>query len=271
MMRDLKFEMKDYGVYYFANIIDGVLEDSFSYLRNLNDIFGEGNIQNFLSPFPKISAFHSFVIFIVDSVFREEKDEFEYFKKYGTLSISHWFEQYSDDIELFDKWLLSNNRPVKKVVLEDVEGYLEEIFLSQYYEDVLVKISEEVFFLMFSNRKILQRFNVLVSGYVEMLELSEIDEESLLFLKSSGKVKRVNIPKWVKDAVFFRDRGRCVLCNRDLSNLLSRQNKNNYDHIVPLNLFGLNDVTNIQLLCEKCNMEKLDKNYSTSQFYEKWY
>ncbi|MFS7394050.1 HNH endonuclease [Carnobacterium maltaromaticum] len=51
----------------------------------------------------------------------------------------------------------------------------------------------------------------------------------------------------------------------------SRQNKNNYDHIVPLNLFGLNDVTNIQLLCEECNMKKLDKNYSTSQFYEKWY
>ena len=134
-----------------------------------------------------------------------------------------------------------------------------------------MKISEEVFFLMFSNRKILQRFNSLVSEYVEMLELSEVDEESLLFLKSNGKVKRVNIPKWVKDAVFFRDRGRCVLCNRDLSNLLSRQNKNNYDHIVPLNLFGLNDVTNIQLLCEECNMKKLDKNYSTSQFYEKWY
>lgn len=270
-MRDLKFEMKDYSVYYFANIIDGVLEDSFSYLRNLNDIFGEGNIQYFLDPFPKISAFHSFVIFIVDSVFREEKDEFEYFKKYRTLSISHWFEQYSVDIESFDKWLLSNSRPVEKVILEDVEEYLEEIFLSQYYEDVLVKISEEVFFLMFSNRKILQRFNSLVSEYVEMLELSEVDEESLLFLKSNGKVKRVNIPKWVKDAVFFRDRGRCVLCNRDLSNLLSRQNKNNYDHIVPLNLFGLNDVTNTQLLCEECNMKKLDKNYSTSQFYEKWY
>lgn len=89
-----------------------------------------------------------------------------------------------------------------------------------------MKISEVVFCLIFSIKKILQRFNVLVSEYVEMLELSKVEKESLLFLKSNGKGKRVNVPKWVKDAVFFGgDRGRCVLCNRDLSILLTRQKR----------------------------------------------
>lgn len=115
LIKNLKFEMKDYGIYYFANIIDGILEDSFSYLRNLNDCFGDGNIQYFLDPFPKISIFHSFIIFVVDSVFNEEKDELDHLKKNGTFSISHWFEKYSIEVEQFDEWLLDKKSLLKKL------------------------------------------------------------------------------------------------------------------------------------------------------------
>ncbi|WP_412762419.1 HNH endonuclease signature motif containing protein [Peribacillus simplex] len=49
----------------------------------------------------------------------------------------------------------------------------------------------------------------------------------------------------------------CVNCGIDLSVYLSLDNKENYDHIVTLNLYGFNDVSNIQLLCRKCNSEKV--------------
>jgi 5-methylcytosine-specific restriction endonuclease McrA len=44
-----------------------------------------------------------------------------------------------------------------------------------------------------------------------------------------------------------------------------------YDHIVPLAQGGINDVTNIQLLCDKCNLKKTSKNVFTTLKYESWY
>ncbi|WP_371824720.1 HNH endonuclease [Paracoccus sp. MA] len=40
-----------------------------------------------------------------------------------------------------------------------------------------------------------------------------------------------------------------------------------YDHIVPLARFGANDITNIQLLCEPCNLKKSAKDVSVSPLY----
>lgn len=81
-----------------------------------------------------------------------------------------------------------------------------------------------------------------------MLVLSEVEKESLLFLKSIGKDKRVNIPKWVKDVVFFwlEDDVSCVIETYQV--YLLDKKKENYNHIAPLNVFDLNDVTNIQCL-----------------------
>ena len=45
----------------------------------------------------------------------------------------------------------------------------------------------------------------------------------------------------------------------------------NFDHIIPLALGGINDVTNIQLLCESCNKSKGANKISTSTKYERWY
>src|SRR3546814_4546557 len=46
--------------------------------------------------------------------------------------------------------------------------------------------------------------------------------------------------KWAQRAVFFRDRGRCVLCEKDLTGLMSIDNVENYDHIVPISGWGIN-------------------------------
>ncbi|MPL66263.1 hypothetical protein SDC9_11932 [bioreactor metagenome] len=62
-----------------------------------------------------------------------------------------------------------------------------------------------------------------------------------------------------------------ILCDRDLSGILNLENKVNYDHIVPLDKYGFNDISNIQLLCFDCNQKKKANPAITSHFYQSWY
>jgi 5-methylcytosine-specific restriction endonuclease McrA len=75
----------------------------------------------------------------------------------------------------------------------------------------------------------------------------------------------------VQKAVFYRDRGKCVLTGRDLSGLYSTLDEKNLDHIVPLAQGGLNDVSNIQLLSGDANREKGGIQITSSDYYERWY
>jgi hypothetical protein len=120
--------------------------------------------------------------------------------------------------------------------------------------------------LLFTNRALLASFNNLASAYVSGLEF-EGDKR----LAREGVLKRVQPPIWAKRAVFYRDRGRCTFCNRDLTGLVTLQNSNNFDHIIPLAHSGLNDVSNLQLLCVDCNLKKSAKIISVSRKYERWY
>ena len=132
-------------------------------------------------------------------------------------------------------------------------------------------MSEEIFFILFLNRQTLQRFNILISHQIEDREINELDEEDIPFFRKNGVLNRVSIPKWVMKAVMHRDRGMCVSCHKDLTGIISISEVENYDHIIPLANGGINDITNIQLLCENCNKSKSSKNISTSNLYERWY
>ena len=129
----------------------------------------------------------------------------------------------------------------------------------------------ETFFVLFQNRGLLLLFNEMLAGIIANSDADESIQDSNKYLASTGRFKRVAIPSWVKRAVYFRDRGFCVMCQKDLSGILNIRNTKNYDHVVPLVRGGLNDISNIQLLCQSCNAKKKGRPAITSNVYEAWY
>ena len=65
------------------------------------------------------------------------------------------------------------------------------------------------------------------------------------------ETKRPKIPREVVDAIYRRDGGRCVYCG-STDNL-------QLDHIIPFSRGGATSIENLQLLCQKCNLEKSNK------------
>jgi hypothetical protein len=69
-------------------------------------------------------------------------------------------------------------------------------------------------------------------------------------------VDRVNVPAWAKKAVIARDNGICGQCGANITMRLEADD--HFDHMVPISRGGCNDLVNLQMLCEKCNLKKSD-------------
>lgn len=108
-------------------------------------------------------------------------------------------------------------------------------------------IVAEVFTLLFSDREAMKAFNLKIAKYL------------------CEKTTRCTYwPKWLERALFCREKGLCALCKCDLSSIYHTQGRLAVDHIVPIALFGVNDPTNLQILCESCNGKKSGSEIITS-------
>ncbi|MCE8718154.1 HNH endonuclease [Bacteroides thetaiotaomicron] len=100
------------------------------------------------------------------------------------------------------------------------------------------------------------KLNEIKASIIARKERRELEKRALQELIDEGKIfpeanKRPPIPKTVVDAVWNRDRGKCVYCG-------SNENLH-LDHIIPFSKGGDTSVENLQLLCQKCNLEKSNK------------
>jgi hypothetical protein len=72
--------------------------------------------------------------------------------------------------------------------------------------------------------------------------------------KPSQWCPRLTFQAWVKNALIARERGKCAVCSVDL--LLELNGTVHIDHIIPLASGGCNDLVNLQVLCDACNLKK---------------
>lgn len=157
-------------------------------------------------------------------------------------------------IIIFEKWYYLFESYRIELNKFDLDNNLEAIdwFDSNFHKfvELFDALADEIFYILFANRQFLLKFNTL------LIKTVKVTNFPANFLNTKARIKRTSIPKWVKSAVFHRDKGRCVFCNTDLTGIVNTLTILNYDHIVPLDLFGTNDPCNIQLTCESCNKSK---------------
>lgn len=119
-------------------------------------------------------------------------------------------------------------------------------------QETIPETARQAFELMFADRMLMRAFSTKVSKII---------------LSENLKIERCSFPKWLKDALFNREKGRCTLCGSDLTQLLAVDNAPQIDHIVPISIGGTNDPTNLQLICAACNRKKSNKNSQSSDLH----
>lgn len=240
--------------YYFFNIY-GLADLIERAVRNGADFefFDEKLVINAYVKFSRCTLLHIYIKSIAMAYYSKD------FRKNGDLVAEDEIEEWNNLCKIYKIQKLS------KFKLNDEDFDAGNWFCKneKKFFELFSNMAEEVFFILFNNRDFLLKFNKIVS---------EIDIKiPNKFLTKKGTIKRINIPQWVKRAVYYRDRGRCVFCNKDLTGLVNHFNNSNYDHIVPLDLLGANDPCNIQLACESCNKKKSNRISKTTNSYIPWW
>lgn len=174
-------------------------------------------------------------------------------------------------LELFDEYKVDYMED--EAISEDstIYSWFENNF--DCFEELFDKLAQEMFYFLFMDKLFLAEFNKLVQTLINKKEehsLYELHFEENKIDKN-GHIKRCSIPKWVRIAVYHRDKGRCVFCGKDLTNIVTKLNNANYDHIIPLADGGANDPCNIQLSCETCNKTKWKFVQIPNYDYEPWF
>lgn len=115
-------------------------------------------------------------------------------------------------------------------------------------------LAHDVFGVLFQNRELMRDFS---------RHVTTINKQSC---------SRPNHwPTWLRTAIFHRDHGRCGICSCDLTGIIAIDHKVHIDHMIPISSYGTNDPTNLQILCDTCNLKKGNRNDDTSPVhYTPW-
>ncbi|MFF5084562.1 HNH endonuclease [Actinoplanes sp. NPDC000266] len=261
-------------------------------LEFLNDY-----IVGFFQPWQHETAVHKFVRVIADEMFLDDTNG-PYISIYEQTEVGLNLRRYLPVDIALRAYGVNDEEPFlipEPVMKESREGnitsltetndaadacyeYTCDLQMTEVYDQLLAQISDEVFHTIFPNRILLGRLHRTLSLYVQQYGpdsfgsdlLDEYQDSGKLF-KSEGVLKRKAPPRWVKSAVFFRDRGHCAICGRNLTGLLDALPADHFDHVVPLAAGGLNDLSNLQLLCESCNLRKSSQLLAPSGQQRRYY
>lgn len=233
------------------------------YGREAIDIFKEDIIESVLKP-KKESAVHHYLNF-----FQNIEDEVDMMWKNADLD-----KAYDYMVRTLKEVNLKPNLPEPDFAnCEQDYGHFDcdcnEIviqwisYVSKNMNHIDELIKHSAFQFIFQDRKFLHDFHMELANLIES-EMDYIKKMYPEYVTTKNRLRRHPFPVWLKQAVFYRDKGTCTICRCDLTNLIRTQNTIHIDHIIPLELFGTNDASNMQLLCETCNTTKGARSTETS-------
>ena len=243
------YRARGFSTYYLANVIFNVVTDASSYLRGIEDILGDMQTAWYAQPFKKYTNLHGFARSIIEEILTEDVHK----PNSELIFLSDFMKKYGVPIAL-------------DLLAGDGDALSEALAESKDYDNAIDELTDEVFHVLFNDVGFLQAFNELCAGYIQN---AFYEPEQLRFVTQKGFLRRTAIPSWARKAIYHRDKGECRQCKKSLAKTINQIDSERYDHIVPLACFGANDVTNLQLLCEPCNLKKSANILAVSQLYQK--
>jgi HNH endonuclease len=235
----------DFTPYFYAHVVYNVTKHPGAFLRHLEEFFGDANGEMLARSYPKYTSLHWIIDAVVRSYFFDVEEEGRptayYFLKH--IGLDH---------------LIHDPSSIDEIV--DIEDHRQ-------YESAFDDLVDEVFHILFYNVNLMESLNAMTAQFLEQWATSLGHGDGRLTQK--GTLRRTKIPQYAKDIVYFRDQGKCRSCKVAIDRILEPTSKECFDHIVPLNQFGSNDITNLQLLCSPCNLSKSDRAIPVSRLYPK--
>lgn len=258
-----------FSTYYLADTIQQLLDDTLEAAPAWGDTIAEIAEEAAQAPFPMDTVLHQLARVVIGQAlyqfdtetFASRTEDWVRFQldlvPESDRSTFLWVElalrHHKLPFDPFTGWERPEEERNEDLVLE----WYQDLRLTESYDRLISAMADEVFQILFANRSLLFDLNYWIAWRIEQDGL--------------GPVQRRRPPSWAKRAVYFRDRGRCTACGCDLSGLLSQVGLANFDHVVPLVASGINDVTNLQLLCEGHNLEKAGTIIAPLHSYEAWF
>ncbi|EJR49138.1 hypothetical protein IIO_06622 [Bacillus cereus VD115] len=239
----------------------------YKYGRNIIEMFHKEIIDVIVKP-NKITSVHWYL-----SHFQDVSEDINKVKEYGDEleDVFNFISRILNEVNLKtdlpvpnfencpDKWHEDCSCDCNDIVK------LWESFVDENHGEINDLIIHSAFQVIFLDKKFLHDFHLELADFIEVY-MDEIKLAHPNYVTEKNRIKRQRFPKWLTNAVFHRDKGTCTnsKCRCDLTKLIRPQNTIHIDHIVPLQLFGSNDASNFQLLCESCNTSKGARSTETS-------
>lgn len=254
--------IKSKDIYFVCQMVDTILKDGTgAYMRNVEELLGDMSSSGLARTYPRWTSLHDLIEGVIHSVIYEDADKLH---TPGGFWIDHLLSSNGMMKVEFRRSIFEDRSKLRRT---DGWHYLEGLAESGLIERVCDSVTKQTFHILFSNRSTMTAFWETASHYV--LDVAPAFAPDAF--TSSGSLKRKTAPSWAKQAVFHRDKGRCVICTTDLTKIINVEETLHFDHIVPLANGGGNCVTNLQLLCADCNTKKGARSSETSSEYTTWY
>ena len=176
-------------------------------------------------------------------------------------------EEGIDDIEEYNsvtsQWIEENEKKLSKYKL--FSNHREKQFINAR------KVASKYTFIIYRNQtrysqanyirkayNVEQEVNKCVLSYAQLItkfnDLAEIDFECTM-RQYNSKNQRKLMTKQLRKMVMERDNYTCQCCGKYMPDEVGLQ----IDHIIPINKGGKTILSNLQVLCSKCNGRKSDK------------